>query len=139
LSYRFLPFNVADCFDFHDNNTPRESKLVIFNSGAVIPRWLSRHSQDDSNVTGGVVAVAALQKIAIAAVNIVRVIRYVRITLSLRCGEQKRQNPAREALANNLGDLRTSRQRKRFVAHTDEKLTAFLELESAICACGKLC
>ncbi len=27
---------------------------------------------------------------------------------------------------------------KRFVAHADEKLTAFFELESAICACGKL-
>jgi hypothetical protein len=27
---------------------------------------------------------------------------------------------------------------KRFVAHTDEKLTAFLELESAISACGEL-
>jgi hypothetical protein len=25
---------------------------------------------------------------------------------------------------------------KRFVVHADEKLTAFLELESAICACG---
>jgi hypothetical protein len=92
LSYRFLPFNVADCFDFHDNNAPRESKPVIFNSGAVIPAWLSRHSQGDSNLTAGVVAVAALQKIAIAAVNIVRVIRYVRITLSLRCGEQTRHN-----------------------------------------------
>jgi hypothetical protein len=26
--------------------------------------------------------------------------------------------------------------RKRFVARADEKLTAFLELESAICTCG---
>jgi len=25
---------------------------------------------------------------------------------------------------------------KRFVVHANEKLTAFLELESAICACG---
>jgi hypothetical protein len=30
-----LPFNVADCFDFHENNTPRESKPVIFYSGAM--------------------------------------------------------------------------------------------------------
>jgi hypothetical protein len=27
---------------------------------------------------------------------------------------------------------------KRFVARADEKLTAFVELESAVCACGKL-
>jgi len=27
---------------------------------------------------------------------------------------------------------------KRFVVRADEKLTAFLELESAICACGEL-
>jgi hypothetical protein len=27
---------------------------------------------------------------------------------------------------------------RRFVVHADEKLTAFVELESAICACGKL-
>jgi hypothetical protein len=27
---------------------------------------------------------------------------------------------------------------KRYVVRADEKLTAFLELESAICACGKL-
>jgi len=27
---------------------------------------------------------------------------------------------------------------RRFVVHTDEKLTAFLELESAISACGEL-
>jgi hypothetical protein len=27
---------------------------------------------------------------------------------------------------------------KRFVARSDEKLTAFLELESAICVCGEL-
>jgi hypothetical protein len=26
---------------------------------------------------------------------------------------------------------------KRFVVHADEKLTAFLESESAICACGE--
>jgi hypothetical protein len=27
---------------------------------------------------------------------------------------------------------------KRFIVRADEKLTAFLELESAVCACGKL-
>jgi hypothetical protein len=27
---------------------------------------------------------------------------------------------------------------KRFVVRADEKLTAFLELQSAICACGEL-
>src|SRR6266480_157891 len=37
--------------------------------------WLSRHSQGDSNVTGGDVAAAALQRNAIAViVNVVRVI-----------------------------------------------------------------
>jgi hypothetical protein len=29
------------------------------------------------------------------------------------------------------------RNGKRFVVHANEKLTAFLELESAICACGE--
>jgi hypothetical protein len=28
---------------------------------------------------------------------------------------------------------------KRFVVRADEKLTAFVELEAAICACGELC
>jgi hypothetical protein len=28
--------------------------------------------------------------------------------------------------------------RKRFIVHADQKLTAFLELEAAICACGEL-
>jgi hypothetical protein len=27
---------------------------------------------------------------------------------------------------------------KRFIVHADEVLTAFMELESAICACGEL-
>jgi hypothetical protein len=27
---------------------------------------------------------------------------------------------------------------KRYVVHAEEKLTAFMELESAICACGEL-
>src|SRR5438094_10454199 len=50
--------------------------------------WLSRHSQGDSNVTGGA---AAIQRKAIAAtVNSARVIASVHITLSLSCGEQKR-------------------------------------------------
>ena len=26
---------------------------------------------------------------------------------------------------------------KRYVVHADEKLTAFVELESAVCACGE--
>jgi hypothetical protein len=74
LSYRFLPFNVADCSDFHDNNTPRESKPVIFNSAAVIPIWLSRHSQGDSKVTGGDVAARAPERKATAAIaNVARV------------------------------------------------------------------
>jgi hypothetical protein len=33
---------------------------------------------------------------------------------------------------------RTAMMEKRFVVRVDEKLTAFLELESAICACGEL-
>jgi hypothetical protein len=53
---------------FTTTTTPRESKPVIFNSGAVIPTWLSRHSHGDSKVTGGDVATAALQKSAIAAI-----------------------------------------------------------------------
>jgi hypothetical protein len=39
-------------------------------------------------------------------VKVARVIAMVHITLSLPCGEQKRQNPPHEARANNLGDLR---------------------------------
>jgi hypothetical protein len=54
--------------------------------------WLSRHSHGDSNVTGGEFA-APMQRGATAAiVNVARVIAPVHITLSLPCGEQKRQN-----------------------------------------------
>jgi hypothetical protein len=45
-------------------------------------------------VTGGVVAVAALQRNATAPiVNASRVIASVHITLSLPCGGQKKHNP----------------------------------------------
>jgi hypothetical protein len=49
--------------------------------------WLSRHSQGDSNVTGGDVAAAALETNATAAmVNVVaHVIAPVHITLRLLC------------------------------------------------------
>src|SRR5439155_26696688 len=81
----------------------------------------------------------------------------VYITLSLPCGEQKRQNAASvknwEIIARNLKKRGWSlgyvsiidsqgrtiwiadahrRDRKRFVVRADEKLTAFVELESAI-------
>jgi hypothetical protein len=39
---------------------------------------------------------------------LVRVIASLHIILSLPWGEQKRQNPPHEALANNLGDLRSN-------------------------------
>jgi hypothetical protein len=74
-----LPFNVADCFDFHDNNTPRESKPVIFHSGAMF----------------AVVVAAAPKRKAIAViVKVARVIAPFHNILSLLCGEQKRQNPS---------------------------------------------
>jgi hypothetical protein len=80
----------------------------------------------------------------------------VHITLSLRCGEQKTHNLAREyweIIADNLKKAGWSLgyvsaidsqgrtiwivdahrgDGKRFVVHAEEKLTAFLELESAI-------
>ena len=83
-------------------------------------------------------------------------LRLVHITLSLLCGEQKRQNAARvkywEIIARNLkrrgwsygyvsavdSNGRTifvadaHRDGKRFVVRADEKLSAFIELESAI-------
>jgi hypothetical protein len=88
-------------------------------------------------------------------VNVARVIAPVDITLSLPCGEQKRQNAARvkrywEIIADNLSKagwswgcvsaLDSQRRTiwiadahrddgKRFVVRADEKLTAFLELE----------
>ena len=45
-------------------------------------------------MTGGCVADAALQASAIAAVNVARIIATAHIILSLRYGEQTRQNPA---------------------------------------------
>jgi hypothetical protein len=83
--------------------------------------------------------------------------------LSLLCGTQKRHNPLHEAIleiiADNLSKAGCSwgcvsaidsngrtiwiadahrDNGKRFVVHADEKLTAFVELESAIRACGEL-
>jgi hypothetical protein len=85
------------------------------------------------------------------------------IILSSLCGEQKRQNSLREAVLGNyrwqskqsrleLGlsyvvdpDGRTlwiadahRGDGKRFVVRAEEKLTAFLELEAAICRCADL-
>ena len=56
--------------------------------------WTSSHSQGQTIVTGGCVADAALQASAIAAVNVARIIATAHIILSLRYGEQTRQNPA---------------------------------------------
>ena len=80
----------------------------------------------------------------------------IHVTLSLLCGDQKRQNPPCELLGNHrrqsqqswleLGMRRSSDSRgannfvaaahrsdgKRFVARADEKLTAFVDLEAAI-------
>jgi len=80
----------------------------------------------------------------------------VHITLSLLCGKQKRQNPPRERLGNHrwqsvklvgagavsqrlipTGEqsgllTRIGATGRRFVVRADEKLMAFLELESAI-------
>jgi hypothetical protein len=81
--------------------------------------------------------------------------------LALPCGEQKRQNPRRvkywEIIADSLSKAGWSwgcvsavdsrgrtifvadahrGDRKRYVVHADEMLTAFLELESAIRASG---
>jgi hypothetical protein len=85
----------------------------------------------------------------------------VELALSLLCGEQKRQNHARvkywEIITDNLkkrgwslgyvsaidSEGRTiwiadaHRDGKRFVVHADEKLTAFVELESPIQASAK--
>jgi hypothetical protein len=60
-------------------------------------------------VTGGFVVAAVLQRNAIAAMMsvVARVIAPVHNALSLRCGEQKRQNPPRvkywEMIADKLG------------------------------------
>ena len=64
-------------------------------------------SQRDSNVTGGGVSAAALERNAIAAiVNVACVIATVHIILSLSCGEQKRQNaPSVKEYATTLAIL----------------------------------
>ena len=87
---------------------------------------------------------------------VARVIAPVQIILSLLCGEQKRHNPINvkfwEVIADNLSKAgwsygyvsaidSTGRtiwnpdahrdDGRRFIVHADEKLTAFLELESA--------
>jgi hypothetical protein len=87
----------------------------------------------------------------------------VPITLSLPCGEQKRHNPINvkfwEVIADNLSKAGWSwgcvsaldsegrtiwiadahcGDGKRFIVRADETLTAFVELKSAIRACGEL-
>jgi hypothetical protein len=86
-----------------------------------------------------------------------RVIATVYITLSLLCVEQKSQNAPREVLETIADNLSKAGWRwgcvsavdaqgrtiwivdahrddgKRFIARSDEKLTAFLELERAVC------
>ena len=97
-------------------------------------------------------------------VNVVtHVIAPVHITLSLLCGEQKTHDRARvkywEIIADNLskagwswGSVSTVESRgriifavdahrgdgQRFIVRADEKLTAFVELESAVRGCGFL-
>jgi hypothetical protein len=113
-------------------------------------------------VTGGDVAAAALQRKAIAAiVEVAGVIAPVHIISSLLCGEQKRHNPINvkfwEVIADNLSKRGWSwgcvaavdpygetifiadahRNGKRFIVRADEILTAFVELESAICPRGR--
>jgi len=115
---------------------------------------LSRHSHGDSNVTGGAVAVAALESAIAAMMSVVaRVIAPLHIILTLRCEEQKGQNlPVKywELVADKLSkagwslgwiSAMDSEGRtiwivdahrdtgRRFVVRSDEKLTAFLELE----------
>jgi hypothetical protein len=106
-------------------------------------------------------AVMAKQRKTIpATLNVARVIASLHITLSSLCVEQKGHNPPREVLGNHADNLskagwslgwvsavdRHGRtiwiadahrgDGKRFVVHADEKLTAFVELEAAIRACG---
>jgi hypothetical protein len=105
---------------------------------------------------GGGVAAAALQRSAIAAVNVARVIAPVRITLALQCGEQKTQNaPVKywQIVAAKLSArgfswgcssetdpngrvLYTadafSKDGKRFTVLAADKLTAFVELERQV-------
>jgi hypothetical protein len=105
-------------------------------------------------MTSGKVAAGVLQTKAIAAiVNVARVIAPVHIILSLQCGEQKGQNlpvkywePVADKLSKagwGLGWVSAVHSQgrtiwiidahrdngKRFVVRSDEKLTAFLELE----------
>jgi hypothetical protein len=55
--------------------------------------WLSRHSHGDSNVTGGDVTAAALERKAIAAiVTVACVIATVHISLSLLCRGQRHES-----------------------------------------------
>jgi hypothetical protein len=109
------------------------------------------------NVTGGDSAAAVLQTIAKMMGIAARVIALGYIILSLPCGAQKStiRAPVKywEIIADNLSEAgfswgcvsgvdscgRTifvadahSDDGKRFVVHSDEELTAFVELESAI-------
>jgi len=60
--------------------------------------------------------------------------------LSLPCVAQKRQNPPRETLFGKssltiwIADAHRD-DGKRYIVRADEKLTAFVELEGAICGC----
>jgi len=111
-----------------------------------------------SYAIGGEVAAAVLQGNAIATmVKVVRIIATVHIISSLPCGDQKRQNPPGvkywEIIADNLSKAGWSwgyvstvdsngqtifvadahrDDAQRFIVRADEKLTAFVELESAI-------
>jgi len=111
-----------------------------------------------SYAIGDEVAAAVLQGNAIATmVKVVRIIATVHIISSLPCGDQKRQNPPGvkywEIIADNLSKAGWSwgyvstvdsngqtifvadahrDDAQRFIVRADEKLTAFVELESAI-------
>jgi hypothetical protein len=109
-------------------------------------------------VTGGCSAAAAVQRKATGIVKVAPIIATPHIILSLRRGGQKRQNASRvkpywEIIADNLSKAGWSYgyvsavdsqgrtiwivdahrgDGKRFVVHAEGKLTALLELESAI-------
>jgi hypothetical protein len=114
-------------------------------------------------VTGGCSAAAAVQRKATGIVKVAPIIATPHIILSLRRGGQKRQNASRvkpywEIIADNLSKAGWSlgwvsaidsngrtiwiadmhREGRRFVVHADDKLTVFIELQSAIRACGQL-
>jgi hypothetical protein len=80
----------------------------------------------------------------------------VNVAFSLPCAEQNSQNPTREVLGNHRGQSQQSRMElgwvsaldlegrttwivdthgygKRFMVHANELVTAFVELERAIC------